>query len=481
MHWRAILRLFGMLLMLYCLSFLPSLVVSTIYDDGQWLVFAESMLLTALGGLALWLTNVKERHELSVRDGFLFVTLFWLILGMVGALPFILGLHLNLTDAVFESVSGFTTTGATVIVGLDALPSSILYHRQQIQWLGGMGIIVLAVAILPLMGVGGLQLYRAESSGVSKNEKLTPRIGETARALWLIYAALTAVCAIAFWLAGMSLFDAVGHAFTTVATGGFSTHDASLGFFDSTLIEAIAIVFMLAGGVNFAIHFVAWRHRSPFAYLKDPEVRAYGLIFVLSSLFIGASLYAATAYESGWASLRYSTFQVASILTSTGFGTATFAEWPLHIPLVLVILSFTGGCAGSTAGGIKVLRIMLLGKLGVRQLFQLAHPQSVTVIKLGSRPVSEEILFSVWGFYVLYIVTALLLTVGMMAAGLDLESAFGAVVATINLLGPGLGEVASTFATTTPVVKWLSVFAMLVGRLEVFTLLILFLPAYWRH
>lgn len=481
MHWRSIIRLFGILLLLYSLGFLPSLAISVAYADGQWTVFAESMSISAAFGLLLWVPNANQRSELSVRDGFLVVTLFWLILGVVGALPFILGLHLDLTDAVFESISGFTTTGATVILGLDQLPASILYHRQQIQWLGGMGIIVLAVAILPLMGVGGLQLYRAESSGVSKNEKLTPRIGETARALWIIYAVLTVGCMAAFWLAGMSAFDAVGHAFATVATGGFSTHDASLGYFDSPVIEAIAIVFMLAGGVNFAIHFVAWRHRSLLAYLRDPEVRAYGLIFFLSSLFIAASLYATAAYQTGWASLRHSSFQVASILTSTGFGTATFADWPLHIPLVLVILSFTGGCAGSTAGGIKVLRIMLLGKLGVRQLFQLAHPQSVTVIKLGRRPVSESILFSVWGFYVLYIVTALLLTVGMMAAGLDLESAFGAVVATINLLGPGLGEVAGNFAGVSPVVKWLSVIGMLVGRLEVFTLLILFLPAYWRH
>lgn len=481
MHWRAITRLFGILLMLYSLGFLTSLGVALFYDDGQFEVFLVSIVISAGAGLLLWLPNLRERGELSVRDGFLIVTLFWAILGVVGALPFILGLHLDITDAVFESVSGFTTTGATVIVGLDQLPRSILYHRQQIQWLGGMGIIVLAVAILPLLGVGGMQLYRAESSGVSKNEKLTPRIGETARALWAIYVALTLACAFGFWLAGMTPFDAVGHAFTTVATGGFSTHDASIGYYDSVAIELIAIVFMLAGGVNFAIHFVAWRRRSVASYWSDPEVRAYVLIFAFSALFIGASLYWASAYESPMQALRHGSFQVASILTSTGFGTATFADWPLHIPLVLVILSFTGGCAGSTAGGIKVMRIMLLGKLGMRQLFQLAHPQSVTVIKLGKRPVSEEVLFSVWGFYVLYIVTALLLTVAMMAAGLDLESAFGAVVATINLLGPGLGEVAGNFTTVDAVVKWLAVFAMLVGRLEVFTLLILFLPAYWRH
>jgi trk system potassium uptake protein TrkH len=481
MHWRAIIRLFGLLLMFYSLSFLPSLIVSWIYSDGQWITFIGSSLIVFLFGVSLWLSNYHQRQELSVRDGFLVVTLFWFILGLVGALPFYLSLHLGFTDAVFESISGFTTTGATVIVGLDQLPQSILYHRQQIQWLGGMGIIVLAVAILPLLGVGGMQLYRAETSGVAKNEKMTPRIAETARSLWLIYLLITVCCALAYWFAGMSLFDAVGHAFTTVATGGFSTHDDSIGFFNSPLIEAIAIVFMLAGGVNFAVHFLVLRRKLISSYAEDPEVRTFGMLFVFASIFIAISLYFAGVYSGGWEALRYAAFQVASIMTSTGFGTAVFAEWPLHIPLILVILSFIGGCAGSTAGGIKVMRIMLLAKLGLRQLELLVHPRSVSVVKLGKRPISETVLFSIWGFYVLYIVTALMLTVAMMAAGLDLISAFGAVVATINLLGPGLGEVASNFATMDATVKWLGIFAMLVGRLEVFTLLILFLPAYWRN
>jgi trk system potassium uptake protein TrkH len=481
MHWRAITQLFGILLLLYSLGFIPSIGIALLYGDGEWGIFTESLLITALTGLALWYPKRKQVSELSVRDGFLVVTLFWVLLGVAGSLPFILGLHLGLTDAIFESVSGFTTTGATVVVGLDQLPPSILYHRQQIQWLGGMGIIVLAVAILPLLGVGGMQLYRAEASGVAKHEKLTPRIAETARMLWAIYFLLTIVCAVAYWVAGMELFDAVGHAFTTVATGGFSTHDASLGYYDSPLIEMIAIAFMLAGGANFAIHFMAWRRLSLQPYGADPEVRVYGMLFVLATLLVAASLYWTRAYTEVSESLRYAAFEVASILTSTGFGIADFSLWPLHIPLILVILSFTGGCVGSTAGGIKVMRIMLLAKLGVRQLFQLTHPQSVSLVKMGNVPVSDDVIFSVWGFYVLYIVTTLLLTVAMMAAGLDLESAFGAVVATINLLGPGLGEVALNFATVGPEIKWLGIFGMLVGRLEVFTLLILFLPAYWRH
>jgi len=467
--------------MLYSLSFLPSIGISLLYKDGEWIVFMTSLLIAALSGLVLWLPNIRQQSALFVRDGFLFVTLFWAILGVVGALPFILGLHLGITDAIFESISGFTTTGATVIVGLDELPPSILYHRQQMQWLGGMGIIVLAVAILPLLGVGGTQLYRAEVSGVTKQEKLTPRIAETARVLWVMYFALTLACAVAYWIAGMNLFDAVGHAFTTVATGGFSTHDASIAYFDSPVIETIAIVFMLAGGVNFAMHFQAWQNLSIQPYVTDTETRGYARIFLVSTLLVAVSLYWDDTYTGTWESLRYAAFQVASVFTTTGYVTATYAEWPRHTPLILIILSFIGGCGGSTAGGIKVLRIMLLAKIGLRQLYQLAHPRAVSVVKLGTRPVSEDVLFSVWGLYVLYIVTTLLLTIAMMAAGLSLESAFGAVVATINLLGPGLGEVANNFATVSPAIKWLGIFGMLVGRLEVFTLLILFMPAYWRN
>lgn len=481
MQWRSITRLFGILLMLYSLSFVPSIGIGWFYQDGQADVFILSLLISFVIGMLLYLPNRRDRGELSVRGGFLVVSLFWIILGVVGALPFILGLHLNVTDAVFESVSGFTTTGATVVSGLDHLPRSILYHRQQIQWLGGMGIVVLAVAVLPLLGVGGMQLYRAEVSGVTKDEKMTPRITETARALWFIYVALTVLCALAFWWAGMRPFDAIGHAFTTVATGGFSTHDASIGYYRSVAVESVAIVFMLAGGVNFTIHFLAWRRRDIWLYWKDIEVRGYLLIFFVVTILVAITLYTSGLYPQVGSALRYAAFQVASILTSTGYGTDTFAHWPLHLPLLLVILSFTGGCAGSTAGGIKVMRILLLAKLGLRQLFLLAHPRAVSVVKFGQRAISEQVLFSVWGFYVLYIVSTLLLTVAMMATGLSLETAFGAVVATINLLGPGLGEVATDFTTMSDTVKWLGVFGMLVGRLEVFTLLILFLPSYWRH
>lgn len=481
MHWAAITKLFGILLILFSVSFVPSIATALIYHDGEVIVFVQSLLICALTGAVLLLRNLHVDAELSVREGFLVVTLFWAVFSVAGALPFMIGIHLDVTDAIFESVSAFTTTGATVIVGLDRLPPSILYHRQQMQWLGGMGMIVLAVAILPLLGVGGMQLYRAEASGVAKDEKMTPRIASTARALWAIYLTLTTACALAYWLCGMTPFDALGHAFATVATGGFSTHDASIAYYDSPAIEAVASFFMLAGGVNFAIHFLAWRQLSLTPYQHDFEARSYARIFFYSSLLVAASLYWSAEYDDPLACLRYAGFQVASILTSTGFVTANLADWPRHIPLVMILLAFVGGCAGSTAGGIKIVRIMLLFKLGLRQLYLLAHPRAVSVVKLGRRPVSGDVLFSVWAFYVLYVATSLVLCVAMMAAGLDLTSAFGAVSATINLSGPGLGEVASNFATVNDTVKWLGVFGMLAGRLEIFTLLILFLPSYWRN
>ena len=480
MNWPTILRLLGMMLALYSVSFVPSVGVSWYYGDGEVEHFLAATLITLAAGLAMWWPVRAARDELKVRDGFLLVSLFWAVLGLFGGIPFLLGLHLGVTDAVFEAVSGFTTTGATVIANLDRLPPSILYHRQQIQFLGGMGVIVLAVAILPLLGVGGMQLFRAEASGITKEEKLTPRIADTARALWALYLGLTLTCAGAYWAAGMSLFDAIGHAFATVATGGFSTHDASIGHFDNVAIEAICAFFMMLGGLNFALHFVAWRRRSLRAYFDDPEARAYVTLFLLASLAIAATLWASGRGDT-LGSLRLALFQVASVLTSTGFATANFAEWPLHLPLLLVIISYVGGCAGSTAGGLKVVRVILLAKMGMRQLVTISHPRAIALIKLGGRRVPEEVVYSVWGYYSLYILTALVLTVLMMASGLDFTSAVGAVTASINLLGPGLGETATTFATVGPVVKWLAVFGMLVGRLEVFTLLVLFTPAFWRH
>ncbi|WP_440995245.1 TrkH family potassium uptake protein [Arhodomonas sp. SL1] len=481
MKWSAVQQLLGLLLMLFSASALPPALVSLAIGDGQLGIFLITFLVGLICGALLWLPVRGDLGEMRTRDGFLVVALFWSVLGIFGALPFMLGPHLDLTDAVFESVSGFTTTGATVIAGLDRLPLSLLYYRQQLQWLGGLGVIVLAVAIIPMLGVGGMALYRAETPGPMKEEKISPRIRQTARTLWYVYLLLTVACALAYWLAGMNGFDAIAHAFTTIATGGYSTHDASLGHYDSLAVEMVANVFMLLGGINFALHFFAWRHRDPGRYLYDTETRAYLGIIAAAALVIAATLVLTDVVGSEWEAIRQAVFHVISVITTTGYATTGFAHWPVYIPLVIAAIGFIGGCAGSTAGGMKVVRIVLLYRQGTRETFRLIHPRAARPIKLGGKPVDEDVINSVWGFYTLYVLSSLILTGLMMAAGLDLESAFGAVMATINLVGPGLGAVASTFQDVPDVVKWLGVFAMLLGRLEVFTLLVLFTPAFWRH
>ncbi|MGD8710960.1 MAG: TrkH family potassium uptake protein [Ectothiorhodospiraceae bacterium] len=480
MRWAGVQRLLGLLLMLFSVTFVPPLAVSLGTADGEALHFAETLLITLAVGGSAWLPVRRVRTELKVRDGFLVVALYWSVLGFFGSLPLMLGAHLSITDAVFEAVSGFTTTGATVIVGLEQLPPSILYHRQQLQWLGGMGVVVLAVAIIPMLGVGGMQLYRAETPGPVKDDKLSPRIMHTARTLWFIYLGLTVVCALSYWVAGMSAFDAIGHAFSTIATGGYSTHDASLGYYHSFAIEMVANVFMLLGSINFAIHFAVWRYRDPRYYWRDAEVRTFLLIVLVFSVLVAGTLVVTAAYGSAAEALRDATFQVISVITTTGYTTESYWNWPLYVPLAIAVISYIGGCAGSTAGGMKVVRIILLYKQGMRETFRLIHPRAEQPLKLGGKAVSDAVMNSVWGFYSLYILSSLVLTGAMMAAGLDLESAFGAVTASINLLGPGLGEVASSFATVPDSVKWMAVFAMLLGRLEVFTLFVLFTPAFWR-
>lgn len=480
MRWAGVQRLLGLLVGFFSLTNLPPLAVALFAGDGQAGVFATTFLITLVAGVVAWFPVRRDRSELRTRDGFLVVALFWTVLGFFGSIPLLLGPHLSLVDAVFESVSGFTTTGATVMVGLDMLPPSILYHRQQLQWLGGMGVVVLAVAIIPMLGVGGMQLYRAEMPGPMKEDKLSPRVMNTARTLWYIYLGLTVIWALAYWLAGMTLFDAVGHAFTTIATGGYSTHDASIGYFDSVAVEAIASVGMIIGGINFAIHFLVWRHRDIRYWIRDPETRAFLALMLVAIIVITLTLVVTGTYADPDLALRDSVFQVVSVITSTGYLTAEWSTWPLFIPLMLAVMSFIGGCAGSTAGGMKVVRIILLYKQGIREAFHLIHPRAVQPVKLGGRVVSHAVLSSVWGFYSLYILSALALTGIVMGAGLNLESAFGVVISTLNLLGPGMGDVASNYASVPDLVKWVGIFGMLLGRLEVFTLFILLTPAFWR-
>jgi trk system potassium uptake protein TrkH len=483
MHLLSILRLLGLLLMLFSLSLLPTVAVSLFYQDGQTQVFLESALAWLVLGCVMWLPARRHKEELRVRDGFLIVVLFWLVLGFAGALPLTLTAQpeLSITDAVFESFSGLTTTGATVISGLDELPASILFYRQLLQWMGGMGIIVLAVAIMPMLGVGGMQLYRAETPGPLKDTKLTPRITETAKALWYIYLTLTIVCAGCYWLAGMGFFDAVSHSFSTIAIGGFSTHDQSIGFFNSNPIEMIAVVFMLLAGMNFALHFVAWRSVSLKAYFHDSELKTYLTVLALVTTITASYLFYTDTYIFLDDALHAGLFQAVSIGTTTGFTTADYAHWPGFLPVMLLFASFIGGCAGSTGGGMKVIRFLLLLKQGHRETMRLIRPNAQIPVKVGGKPMPDRVISAVWGFFAAYVGSFVVIMLFLMATGLDQITAFSAVAACMNNLGPGLGGVGANYIDLNDPAKWALSFAMMLGRLEVFTLVILFTGAFWRR
>jgi trk system potassium uptake protein TrkH len=405
------------------------------------------------------------------------------VLGLVGSLPLILAEkpHLSVTDAVFESLSGLTTTGATVITGLDDLPASILFYRQQLQWLGGMGIIVLAVAIMPMLGVGGMQLYRAETPGPLKDAKLTPRITETAKALWYIYLGLTIVCGVCYWFAGMTAFDAIGHSFSTISIGGFSTHDQSIGYFESATIEMIAVIFMVLAGMNYALHFTAWRSFSLRPYLHDSEVKTYLVVLLLVTAITVVYLYYTHTFILFSDALHVGLFQVISIGTTTGFTTTEYFVWQGFLPVLLLFVSFIGGCAGSTGGGMKVIRFLLLLKQGHREIMRLIHPNAQIPVKIGQKPIPDRVLQAIWGFFAAYVGSFVVIMLFVMATGLDQVTAFSAVAACMNNLGPGLGDVGANYVGINDPAKWALSFAMLLGRLEVFTLVVLFSRAFWRH
>ncbi|WP_297528869.1 TrkH family potassium uptake protein [Thiohalobacter sp.] len=479
----AIQRILGLLLILFSSTMLPPVVVSLVYDDGSAAPFLDAFGLILLAGLIFWLPVRRHQRELRLRDGFLVVVLFWAVLGLVGAVPFALSEnpHMSLTDSVFESLSGLTTTGATVITGIDHLPPSILFYRQELQWLGGMGIIVLAVAVLPMLGIGGMQLYRAETPGPMKDSKLTPRITETAKALWYIYLSLTVACALAYWLAGMEPFDAIAHSFSTVAIGGFSTHDLSIGYFQNQLIETVAVVFMLLSGINFALHFTAWRALSLRPYAADSEVRTYFAVLGGAALITVAYLAYTETFDDWSDTLHHGIFQVVSIGTTTGFTTTAYHVWPGFLPVLLLFISFIGGCAGSTGGGMKVIRFLLLVKQGAREVRRLVHPSAQIPVKVNNKPMPDAVMDAVWGFFATYIAAFAVMMLILMATGLDQVTAFSAVAACINNLGPGLGEVGFHYADLNDLSKWVLSFAMLLGRLEIFTLLVLLTPAFWRR
>ncbi|WP_438865105.1 TrkH family potassium uptake protein [Neptunicella sp.] len=482
MQYRSIIRILGLLVALFSVTMIPPALISVVFGDGSGLPFVLSFFLCLFTGLIFWYPNREHRKDLKAREGFLIVVLFWTVLASFAALPLLMleQPQLTVTDAFFEAFSGLTTTGATVIQGIDYLPKAVLFYRQQLQWLGGMGIIVLAVAILPILGVGGMQLYRAETPGPVKDSKMTPRIADTAKHLWYIYLGLTIACSFSYWAAGMDWFDAVCHAFSTIAIGGFSTHDASMGYFNSGLINIICSVFLWIAALNFALHYAAVSNRSLRNYIHDPELRAFFLIqFILIVICFGV-LMQHDIYSNAETTFDHAMFQAVSISTTAGFATDGFTDWPVFLPIILILASFIGGCAGSTGGGMKVIRVVLLYIQGVREVNRLIHPKAVYAVKLGSRTLPDKVVDAVWGFFSAYAAVFLIIMLSLIATGIDDITAFSATAACLNNLGPGLNEVAAHYGDVTDTAKWLLISAMLFGRLEVFSLLVLFTPAFWR-
>jgi trk system potassium uptake protein TrkH len=482
MHYNVIFRILGILLMLFSLTMLVPLGVSLYFTDGAHSAFISSFLVTFIVGFIIWVPVYKASSDLRIRDGFLITSLFWVVLSTFGALPFLLDNHLAmpLSHALFESFSGLTTTGASVIVGLDNLPKSILYHRQQLQFMGGIGIVLIAVAILPMLGIGGMQLYKAETPGPIKDSKLTPRITQTAKWLFFIYTTLNVICAFSYWLAGMSIFDAIGHSFSTVAIGGFSTHDASMSYYQSPAIWLIASFFMFVSGFNFTLHFFTFSRGQLSQYFSDSESKFYTGYLLLAISLVSVCLYAYGVSDNLDYAVIHAIFQVVSISTTTGFSSTGYSSWPSFLPMFIFLLSFIGCSAGSTGGGIKVIRVILMAKQGLRELKQLIHPSAIIPIKLKRRPVPNSVLSAVWSFVAVYLLLVVIIVLSLQAAGMDFYTAVAATCATLNNMGGGLGDVASSYRDTTDAAKYIMIVAMLLGRLEIFTLLVLFTPAFWR-
>ncbi len=470
--------------MIFSATMLAPLMVALWYQDATQSVYYKASLLTLAAGAITWLATRRQKRELMPRDGFLLVVLAYTLLPLCATLPLLLQIEgLSFTDAYFEAVSGMTASGGTVLHNIDGLPPSINFWRCQMIWLGGMGLIVLAVAILPLLGVGGMQIYKAEMPGPMKETKLTPRIAETAKGLWQIYLSLTLLCVICYRAAGMSWFDAVCHSFTTLGLGGFSTHDASFAYFNSPAIETVAIVFMLLAAMNFATHFLAWRQKSLHAYRSDPEARMVVLATLGSCAGIALYLSYHNVYPDFGSTLRHAAFNVTSIATTTGYSNTDYNLWPPFAPLWMLFLCCIVSSSGSTGSGIKMIRAQLLFLQGLREMVKLIHPQAQVPVKLAGQTVPNQIVFAVLAFMSIYGASIALMTFLLLASGLDFVTAFSASIASINNTGPGLNLVgpAATYAVLTDFQTWVCTFAMLLGRLELFTLLIIFTPAFWRR
>ena len=480
MNYKSILNLLGILLGIFSLSFIPPLILTYMYSESGGEVFLYSFLFFSIFGCAIWAATRQKNLTLNISDGFVITTLFWVVLACAGSVPFYF-FGLSVSDAIFESASGITTTGATTIVGLDNLPKSILLYRQLLQWIGGMGLIVLAVAVMPALGIGGGQLYKMELPGSHGNQKLTPKITDSAKALWKIYVGLTVACATLYLLSGMNVFDSIAHSLSTVAGGGFSTHDESIGFFDSALIEAVCIIFMLLSAASFAVHYAAIFGGKPLKYFYDSEFRFFlsvVLLIVVISLIVHII---SNSYADIFSAFGATVFHVVSTVTTSGFTTENFSLWPGFLPYLLLVGAFMGACSQSVGGGIKAWRVLIMINQAYKEILKTIHPNAVLSSKIGTKVIDAKIAEKVWGFFSIYVFIFMFLLMAMLGTGLSFETAFSAVGACLNNLGPGLGDVASNYANVSGFGKFILCFAMILGRLEIFTLLVLFTPAFWRR
>ena len=480
MNYPLIQRILGVMLILFSIALIIPIITSLISNDGNINIFITSFLLFFISGSILYFPNINSHNDIKAKDGFLLVVLFWVVLSLYGSVPFMLDQQLSLSfaDAFFESISGWTTTGATVIKDIDGLSLSILIYRQELQWLGGMGIVILALAVLPMLGVGGMQLYNAETTGPIKDKKISPRIAETAKHLWAVYLGLTVLCALSYFIAGMSAFDAISHSFSTIAIGGFSTHNDSIGYFQSPSIEFICMIFMFLSALNFTLHFIFLKSKNIKSYFADAEARLYLFIIFIFISIMFLYLIASNTLETEF---RHIIFQGVSFITTSGFTSTSYAGWPSFLLITLLTMSFVGACTGSTGGGMKVMRIMLLFKLMKKELMKILHPTAEIPIIVNENPLSENISHSVWNFFILYIISYLVISFLLLASGLDMTSAFSAVASCINNLGPALGAVSDNYSAINDFSKYMLSFAMLLGRLEIFTLLIVMTPYFWKY
>ncbi len=478
-----VVHLLGSVLSLFSVLFLVPIAMALVYQEATLSAFLISAALTLVAGLAIRTLTLRYRTELKARDGYLLVTLTWVALAALATLPLLMVLPgLSFTHAFFETMSGLSTTGASVLSGLDTLPRSVVIWRHALSWLGGMGIIVMAVAILPLLGIGGMQMYRADTPGRAKDARLAPRIAQTAQLLWLVYAGLTALCALCLRGAGMNWFDAVCHAFSALSLGGFSTHDASIAYFNSPLIEAVLALFMLLAAMNFATHFLALSKGEAGIYNRDPEAKWLVLWIVFSCVGVSVHVWLDHIYPDYATTLRYVSFNLVSIATGGGLYSTDYSRWPVFAPMWMLFLSCLCASSGSTGGGIKVFRALVLLKQSVREMFSLVHPQAVAPLKIAGQLVSNRVVFSVLAFIFLYFIIIVALTFALLLSGLDFLSAVSAIIASINNVGPGLGAVGpgSTYGHLNDFQLWMCTTAMFLGRVEIFTVLILFTPAFWR-